>query len=97
MSRLQWGYSGIPFSAADARHWFFFPGPLLYVTADAGKTWTTVRPLYAPPAPRVFDVTFTSPISGWAIFGVQDGAALVRTTDGGRTWTPLAPPVHHPR
>ena len=61
---VQWGIATLPFSAADLGHWFLFLGPLLYTTADAGRTWRTVRPTYAPSAPRIFDVTFSSPTSG---------------------------------
>jgi photosystem II stability/assembly factor-like uncharacterized protein len=52
-----------------------------------------VRARYAPKPPAVWDVQFASASAGWAIFGVRDGAALVRTTNGGHDWTPVHPPA----
>jgi photosystem II stability/assembly factor-like uncharacterized protein len=91
-----WGFpQGLPFSAADAWSWFLFVGHHLYWTRDAGRTWS-VTATVAPKAPQVWDVNFSSPRDGWAIFasvvtGPRAGSALVRTRDGGRHWTPLAP------
>jgi photosystem II stability/assembly factor-like uncharacterized protein len=86
-----WAFpEAVPFSAATAKDWFLFVGPELYATHDGGRTWTVTRTV-APPAPRVWDVSFTSARDGWAIFGLRNGAALVKTTDGGRSWTALAP------
>jgi photosystem II stability/assembly factor-like uncharacterized protein len=91
-----WGFpEALPFSAATADSWFLFVGRRLYWTRDAGRTWSVTRTV-APKAPRVWDVSFTSPLDGWAIFapvetGPHAGSALVKTTDGGRHWTPLAP------
>lgn len=87
------GFSGgTPFSAASADNWKLMIGRTLYVTHDAGVRWSVVRARYAPKPPAVWDVQFTSASGGWAIFGVGDGAALVRTTNGGRDWTPVHPP-----
>jgi photosystem II stability/assembly factor-like uncharacterized protein len=91
-----WGLPGaLPFSAATAKDWFLLAGPTLYTTTDAGRSWVATRTV-APPAPRAWDLVFSSPTTGWAIFapvvnGPRAGAALVKTTDGGRHWTPLAP------
>lgn len=94
IGRPQWGLAGIlPFSAADVRDWFLFLGSRLDTTTDGGRSWTVVRPVFAPRAADIFDVTFTSPRSGWAVFDTGQGPALVHTTDGGRNWTPLSPPV----
>jgi hypothetical protein len=43
----------------------------------------------------IWNLTFTSPTTGWAIFTFARGnvAALARTTDGGRDRLPLRPPV----
>jgi hypothetical protein len=43
----------------------------------------------------IWNLTFTSPTTGWAIFTFAHGsvAALARTTNGGRDWLPLSPPV----
>jgi len=76
----------LPFSAATMNDWFLFVGHSLYVTQNAGRTWS-VRHTVAPKAPHTWDVVFTSPTDGWAIFN----AALAKTTDGGRHWRPLAP------
>jgi photosystem II stability/assembly factor-like uncharacterized protein len=87
-----WGFPGaIPFSAATADDWMLFVGRTLYVTADAGRTWSVVHPRYAPDPPGISSVSFTSRSSGWAVFSVRNGSALVRTTNGGRDWTPLYP------
>jgi photosystem II stability/assembly factor-like uncharacterized protein len=53
----------LPFSAATANDRFLFAGSKLYATRDAGRTWTAVETV-APPAPRVWDVAFTSPTDG---------------------------------
>jgi photosystem II stability/assembly factor-like uncharacterized protein len=91
-----WGFpEGVPFSAATSDDWFVFADHDLYVTRNGGRTWSVIHTV-APKAPRVWDVAFTSPTYGWAIFapietGPRAGSALVKTTDGGRNWTPLAP------
>lgn len=91
-----WGFpEALPFSAATADSWFLLAGHRLYWTRDAGHSWSVTRTV-APKAPRVWDVSFTSPLDGWAIFapveiGPRAGSALVKTTDGGLHWTPLAP------
>ena len=82
-----WAFpEALPFSAATMNDWFLFAGHSLYVTQNAGRTWS-VRHTVAPKAPHTWDVVFTSPTDGWAIFN----AALAKTTDGGRHWRPLAP------
>jgi photosystem II stability/assembly factor-like uncharacterized protein len=89
-----WGFpNATPFSAASANVWKLLVGRTLYATADAGRTWAVVHPTYAPRAPRVWDVNFTSRSQGWAIFAVRAGAALVQTRNSGRDWRALAPPV----
>lgn len=91
-----WGFpQALPFSAATTDDWFVFANRYLHTTHDGGRTWSAFRTV-APKAPGIWDVTFTSPTYGWAIFapiqtGPRSGAALVKTTDGGRHWTPLAP------
>jgi photosystem II stability/assembly factor-like uncharacterized protein len=86
-----WGFpEAVPFSAATAEDWFLFAGSKLYTTHDGGWTWTPIETV-APPVPRVWDVDFTSPRDGWAIFATTAGMALVQTHDGGRNWTALAP------
>jgi photosystem II stability/assembly factor-like uncharacterized protein len=85
-----WGFpQSLPFSAATARDWILLAGHKLYATHDAGRNWSATRTV-APPQPRAWDVVFTSPTDGWAIFALS-GPALVKTTDGGHHWSPLAP------
>ena len=84
---------GTPFSAANADDWKLMIGRMLYTTHDAGLRWSVLRARYAPKPPAVWDLQFTSASAGWAIFGVSDGAVLVRTTNGGRDWTPVHPPA----
>jgi photosystem II stability/assembly factor-like uncharacterized protein len=79
------------FSAATARDWFLWSGRALWRTTDAGKDWSRIRMRVVPK--QLWDLTFTSPSTGWAIFGIGEGAALARTTNAGRDWLPLAPPV----
>jgi photosystem II stability/assembly factor-like uncharacterized protein len=88
-----WGFpEALPFSAANTHDWVLFDSPTIYATHDAGTTWTVVHPRYAPPAPGVWDVTFISPSTGWAVFEPRNGApALVETTDSGRDWRALSP------
>jgi photosystem II stability/assembly factor-like uncharacterized protein len=82
-----WGFpQALPFSAATMNDWFLLVGHNLYVTRNGGRSWS-VRRTAAPKAPHAWDVVFTSPTEGWAIFNT----ALVKTTDGGRHWSPLAP------
>jgi photosystem II stability/assembly factor-like uncharacterized protein len=91
-----WGVpEALPFSAATIDDWFVFASHDLYATRDGGRTWSSFRTV-APEAPRVWDVAFSSPTYGWAVFGPiqigpRAGSALVRTSDSGRHWTPLAP------
>ena len=90
---LSWRFSGgVPLSAVSADHWILFAGKTLYATANAGRRWSAIRPRWAPALPRVWDVAFSSPEDGWAVFAVPQGAALVHTRNGGRDWTPLVPP-----
>lgn len=93
-----WGMPGAtPFSAVSGEAWVLLVGDALYSTSDGGHSWQLVHPTYAPPAPLVRDVHFSSPRRGWAIFDVGNGAALVQTTNGGRDWKPLSPPVPQPK
>ena len=91
-----WGVpEGLPFSAATIDDWFVFANHDLFTTHDGGRTWAEFYTV-APKAPGVWDVAFTSPTYGWAIFepnvtSPRAGPALVRTDDGGHHWTPLAP------
>lgn len=91
-----WGFpKAVPFSAATVADWLLFADHDLYTTHDGGRTWSATQTV-APRAPRVWDVSFTSPTDGWAIFepiatGPRAAAALVKTTDGGRHWRPLSP------
>jgi photosystem II stability/assembly factor-like uncharacterized protein len=87
-----WGFpEALPFSAASPTDWILFVGSALYVTHDAGRTWSVFHPRNVPRAPLVWDVGFVSPSSGWAVFGYRRSTSprLVETEDGGMTWRPL--------
>lgn len=85
------------FSAASSRDFVFWARGTLWRSSDAGRSWQRVRSKVPPRS--LWDLRFTSPDEGWAIFGaVTDtgylrGAALAHTTDGGRDWAAVAPPV----
>jgi photosystem II stability/assembly factor-like uncharacterized protein len=83
----------VPFSVATANDWILLLGQTIYATKDGGRSWSISRVRYAPKPPRIWDVHFTSRLTGWAIFSTRTGAALVHTANGGRDWTPLTPPV----
>jgi photosystem II stability/assembly factor-like uncharacterized protein len=93
VSPQTWGFpQALPFSAANPRDWVLFGGSAIDATRDGGRTWTAVRPRYAPPPHGVWDVAFLSASTGWAVFESRNGApALVETTDGGRNWRALSP------
>jgi photosystem II stability/assembly factor-like uncharacterized protein len=84
------------FSAATPRDWFLWAGRRLWRTSDAGRSWSRVPVEVTPQS--VWDMTFVSPTTGWAILAFDRGnaAVLARTTNGGRDWLPLRPPVPKP-
>jgi len=85
------------FSAPSRREFVFWARGVLWRSSDAGRSWERI-PSHVPPR-SVWNLRFTSPSDGWAIFGAVTGtgylrgAALAHTTNGGRDWTPLTPPV----
>lgn len=101
-SFFTWGFpeSGL-FSPASRTVWFVNGRHVLFMTANAGRSWHTVRPLDLPRRAWMWSAQFTSADDGWAIFWLPSVAGgsgvLVHTTDGGLTWAPLAPPVPKPR
>lgn len=90
---------GLPyasFSASSTADWMLFSRtrPLLFRTADGGRSWSAISISPHPKPMFVWASDFATSSQGWAVFPVGDsGAALVRTTDGGRSWTPLTPPM----
>jgi photosystem II stability/assembly factor-like uncharacterized protein len=61
----------------------------LYVTRDAGATWSAYR------TPAIIDMTFVDDRDGWAVAnpGRQGGPErLLHTTDGGATWAAVPTP-----
>jgi photosystem II stability/assembly factor-like uncharacterized protein len=89
------------FSASSASDFVFWARGVLWRSSDAGRSWQRIRSVVPPRS--VWDLRFTSPDDGWAIFGVvtrtgyERGAALAHTTNGGRDWTAVSPPVPHVR
>jgi photosystem II stability/assembly factor-like uncharacterized protein len=61
------GGFAIPFSAASAKDWILFLGQTIYATTNAGRNWSPVPVRYAPKPPAIWDVNFTSRLTGWAI------------------------------
>lgn len=98
---VTWSSSPLPLGEpvvwSDARTGWQAGGPAgteLYVTRDAGQTWTSVTP--APvPAGQLWQVAgpvFTTPTDGTltvTVHGKSGGQPLIfATTDAGRTWSP---------
>jgi photosystem II stability/assembly factor-like uncharacterized protein len=99
------------FDALSARTWVggfrSSLGPRFLMTRSAGRRWVLHR-FAAPRHWTVALIRFSSPRTGWAIFGRQPpgghgslfswpgpqfrATALMRTTDGGKHWTPAGPP-----
>src|SRR6185295_17214145 len=67
-----------------------FGPPLLYVTNDAGVTWTAITGI---PNPQPTGICGLSVVNASVVYGVgrYDGppATLIKTTNGGATWTTL--------
>jgi len=99
------------FDALSARTWVggfrSSLGPRFLMTTSAGRRWVLHR-FAAPRHWTVALIRFSSPRTGWAIFGRQPpgghgslfrwpgpqfrATVLMRTTDGGKHWTPSGPP-----
>ncbi|HXY43603.1 MAG TPA: hypothetical protein VEH29_05420 [Acidimicrobiales bacterium] len=62
--------------------WVVSSGTSLYVTADAGHSWSTVRTFFNM---RDYEIDFTSAQNGWA-WNI-DQSFMRHTTNGGRTWS----------
>ncbi len=65
----------------------------LYQTADAGKTWESVK-IEIPKGSYLQDINFIDQSTGWIIFQIyadvwekkQKQVWVLKTTDGGKTW-----------
>jgi photosystem II stability/assembly factor-like uncharacterized protein len=82
----------VPFSAPTASHWAVFLGPRPYVTADGGRSWSTLIPSPRFRAPQVGSLDFVTTRDGWVTGqppGKPNEYGFYYTTDGGRTWEPL--------
>jgi len=66
-------------------------GPALFVSHDAGTTWSTGAPNININDTLV-SFQFVNATTGWAVTGdASNHYALYKTTDGGTTWSPLIP------
>jgi photosystem II stability/assembly factor-like uncharacterized protein len=75
---------GIPFRFAfiDHDHWFYANGDRVFITNDAGQSWTSLKPS-VPPGHRLgTEVRFADRFHGWA----NAGDSMLRSEDGGRSW-----------
>jgi photosystem II stability/assembly factor-like uncharacterized protein len=85
------------FTASSRTDFVFWARGTLWRSSDAGRSWQRIDSKVPPRS--VWNLRFTSPDDGWAIFGVVTGtgylrgAALARTTNGGRDWSAVTPPV----
>ncbi len=75
---------GVPFGFAflDHDHWRYANGDTVFVTNDAGQTWTSFRPSFPPGHRLGTEVWFADRLHGWA----NAGDAMLRSEDGGRSW-----------
>lgn len=77
----------VVWSFPDATHGIATNGTTVYVTADAGATWTSFSPNRS--LQGVAQLDFLSPRVGFAILAYHEHV-LLRTKDGAHTWTPVA-------
>lgn len=66
--------------SGGGRGWAFGEGGAMFVTNDAGTTWTRLQ---APTRYLLLGGAFIDESSGWL---VGAGSTIVQTTDGGQTW-----------
>jgi photosystem II stability/assembly factor-like uncharacterized protein len=70
-----------PVAIVDAEHWRLLANPSVWITDDAGATWTQ-RPA---PVGAAAAIAFPTPDEGWAL---ADGRVF-ETTDGATSWHPV--------
>jgi photosystem II stability/assembly factor-like uncharacterized protein len=94
--------SGLSF--VDPTHGFLVASdpnhpPVIYRTADGGRTWAASRPLTDPPGFTSQPVGFTLTAGRMRSFGstllVPVGSYVFRSTDGGASWSYLASAPNH--
>ena len=77
---------------ADALHWWWTYGRLLFKSSDGGATWTHLQPAYLflsfdPAMLQVIDDK-----SAWMSGSIAGHDTLLKTRDGGGIWTQIALP-----
>ena len=71
---------------------FIFFSGTLFVTRDAGQTWTTVTPNIDLNSNSVRGFQFVDTQTGWIVLGDASAhTSLYKTTDGGQTWVAQIP------
>jgi photosystem II stability/assembly factor-like uncharacterized protein len=93
--RYQRGSFTVPFGASSPTDWAMYAGSTLYITNDAGLTWTTVHPKLPKAVAAVDGLDSARPTGMWAQANGHTGnfypPYLLRSVDGGRTWRMLSP------
>lgn len=81
---------GIPFGIAflDHDHWLYAYGDDVFITKDAGQTWSSFIPSVPPGHRLATEVKFADRLHGWA----GGGDVMLRSQDGGRSWALAGPP-----
>jgi photosystem II stability/assembly factor-like uncharacterized protein len=70
-----------PMDVVSPTTWFVMVGKVLYLTTDAGVTWTSLPT--DPSATSGSSLDFVNTMDGWTVFR---SGRLWHTTDGGRLW-----------
>ncbi|MDQ6949131.1 MAG: hypothetical protein M3256_23450, partial [Actinomycetota bacterium] len=92
-----YGSGIVPFEAVSATHWLLAAGQKLFVTDDAGASWSERHV-----SVKVSNLSFIDASTGWAWTTTNEcthtppcprDSAMVATFDGGQTWTPIPLPV----
>lgn len=80
------------YSIASATDLFVWDGgPSLFVSHDAGSTWSSIAPNISI-ADTLMTFQFVNATTGWAVTGdASSHYSLYKTVDGGKTWSPQIP------
>lgn len=66
--------------------WVLLGSGEIFVTADAGKSWSTVADSGLTTSENLIEIAFVTLNDGLAISDRLTGGKLFKTTDGGKTW-----------